>query len=156
MALSITDHRIVALMDETINWIMERDHASSKIIVSPLIALSWYWPGPTLVQNPIAILFVRKGKTSVPFMQFVLTFACLQFQIVVPGFRLDEMIREKEIEIYRFPPPVPKDWQYGAPTASSIDLSSKTCKVNESIKCTLSFGEITKNRPNPNGNNSSE
>jgi len=141
MALSIVDRKYLTGLRDAVDWLLESDHSASKVVISPLMAYMWTIPGPLPVPHPKVLVFERKHNALVPYMQIVVCFGNLQFQVVVPGFRMDACIRGVQIDFHRFPPPVSKSWEYGEPKMIDVDLSSKELKRNEPVRFTFSYEE---------------
>ena len=152
MALSVVDHKYLTGLQNTIDWLLESDHASSKVRISPLVSNAWTIPGRLPFDYPLALVLVRRKGCIVPYMQFVVAFGSLQLQVVIPGFGMDSIVSGKEITMFRFPPAVPMDWEFGKPQMNDFDLSSTSTKRGEKISFTLSYDEIEKVKSGDGGN----
>lgn len=134
MALSLIPYELMPYFIDTVDWLKEDSHISSKYDMGNYeYIIERYVSGP----NPMQLRasgFIRKDDHSiVPYYQFLLEFANYSYQIIVPCKRKDEKLSGHEIDFISIP---------GAFETGGISFGD----VSTKIKC---MGKKTKVKDEP-------
>lgn len=140
MAISIMPDDELSNFTHAIEWINNVDFDNDKANMSKLLAVFGFIPSP--YQLPIInILFRRKPEydNTVPYMQYVVMFYNLMFQIPMPLCEHDRTLDGKTITIIKFPLPFIEE--YGEPKYDIIDFTSSEIVTNDSINISFNYSD---------------
>jgi len=100
MAISVMPYDLLSYFHETKKWVIEDSHIISKFDIQPIMTISSFVPGPNPFGSVTMMLYKRKyDHLEVPFMQMVIAFNNLSYQIVVPCVYKDFHLNGKTITV---------------------------------------------------------
>jgi hypothetical protein len=151
MALSVIPYNLLDYFRDTKKWLLEDSHVISRYDIQPIFTVASSVPGIRPFGNLSIIIFCRKNDTlKVPFMQMVIFFGNLGYQIIVPCKSKDCHLNGQTMNITPFPHPA---WvinkSLGNIGISKIDFSGKTTVKNDPISITMGyqyFEDMSKNK----------
>ena len=148
MALSVIPHGLLVYFSDTKNWLLENSHEITNYDIQPIFTIESAVPGMKPFGDLSIIVLCRKNDTlKVPFMQMILFFGNLGYQIIVPCKEKDFHLNGQHMDISPFPHPT---WalnkSLGPIGISKIDLSGKIPVKNEPVSITMSY-EYSENMP---------
>jgi hypothetical protein len=141
IALSVIPYDLLDYFYDTKNWLLEDSHVISRYDIQPILTIASSVPGIKPFGDLSIIVFRRKDdELRVPFMQMVIFFGNLGYQIVVPCKSKDYQLNNQIINIMPFPHPT---WVLNKPLASigisKIDLSGKVLVKNDPISIIMGY-----------------
>lgn len=147
-AISIMPEEELGNFDHAKRWILCADH--TKHLLQPLTLLMYFVPGPK-PHKGTSVMLLRKKQTSVekslPYCMFVIAFGNLQFQIMVPAVADNRVNNGKvQVTLPRFPSAFGNNWQYGAPKAVNVDLSSGELANARNFTFSMHYDELQKTK----------
>jgi hypothetical protein len=150
MALSVMPYNLLDYFRDTKYWLLEDSHVITKYDIQPIVTIASSVPGIKPYGDFSIIVWCRKNDAlKVPFMQMVVFFGNIGFQIIVPCKYKDLQFNGQSLSIRPFPHPT---WVInkilGNIEVSNIDLSGRYPIKNDPISIIMSyqsFEDMSKN-----------
>jgi hypothetical protein len=141
MALSVIPYNLLDYFRDTKKWLLEDSHVISRYDIQPIFAVASSVPGIKPFGDLSIIVLCRKNDTlKVPFMQMVIFFGNLGYQIIVPCKSKDYQLSGQAMNIPPFPHPTwTMNKSLGNIGISKIDFSRKFIVRNDPISITMSY-----------------
>jgi hypothetical protein len=141
MTLSVMPYNLLDYFHDTKKWLLEDSHVVSRYDIQPIFTIASSVSGIKPFGDLSIIVFCRKNETlKVPFMQMVLFFGNLGYQIIVPCKSKDYHLSGQVMDITPFPHPA---WimnkSLGNVGISKIDFSGKYIIRKDPISITMSY-----------------
>lgn len=144
MAMAVMPEQDLPRCGHLAKWLREQRHSYESFPYRPLLALVQFIPGP--LPNDVITYFLLKRKDGVKdtfFMQFVLQFSNIIFQISLPFPEEDKplLTGQKNVNVAWFYNPWlgKHEELYGKVGCFKLDLSSPDVKVGEALPLTMRF-----------------
>lgn len=141
MALSVIPYNLLSHFQDTKKWILEDSNVVSNYDIQPIFTIASVVPGVKPFGDFSIIVFCRKSdELRVPFMQMVIFFGNLGYQIIVPCKSKDYQLNNQTLNIKPFPHPT---WilnqSLGNISIGMVDLSGKELVKNDPIAITMNY-----------------
>lgn len=143
MAISIAPQGLLTEVGHLIRWIRDSEHKFDSFPYKPLAVIQQFTPGP-MPYDGVSLFLVRRklGVMGVPYLQFVVAFGNMMFQIVVPMPEQDKSLFGIPLEVPPFPVPFTEGYEYGKTLVRMLDLSSYELIKGEPLVMSMTFEHV--------------
>jgi len=141
MALSVIPHGLLIYFNDTKNWLLENSHEITSYDIQPIFTIASSVPGVKPFGDFSIIVLCRKNDAlKVPFMQMIVFFGNLGYQIIVPCKKMDFHLNGQQMNITPFFHLIWASNELLGPIGiSNIDLSGRIAIKNEPVSITMSY-----------------
>ena len=141
MAISVMPYELLSYFNETKKWLLENNHEISNYDIQPIFTIASSISGKKPFNELLITILCRKNDfLKVPFMQMLLFFGNLGYQIIVPCKPKDFHLSNQPINIASFPHPAFKSNESNRVIGySQIDFSGKSIVRNEKTSVTMGY-----------------